>query len=74
MIVAQAAIVLCGVTAVVLSQSPAVRTRRWAPVVGLAAQPAWFYETWTAHQMGMFALTIVYTLAWAYGIRTQWLA
>lgn len=70
--IAQSIIVTCGVASVWLSQSPEVRSRRWAPIIGLAAQPFWMWETWVAGQWGIFALSFVYAIGWARGIRTYW--
>mgnify|MGYP000052997888 CR=1 FL=1 len=68
----QVGIVLFGATAIWLSQSPNETTRRWGPVFGMASQPFWLYATWTAGQWGIFAMAIVYTIAWARGVRTYW--
>lgn len=70
--IAQSIIVTCGVASVWLSQSPATNSRRWAPIIGLAAQPFWMWETWYAQQYGIFALSFVYAIGWARGIRTYW--
>jgi hypothetical protein len=68
----QVVIAICGIASIWLSQSPAVRSRRWAPIIGLAAQPAWLYATWQTEQWGMFALSVVYAAGWMRGIRTYW--
>lgn len=68
----QVLIALLGTLAVWCSQSPAPRSQRWAPVLGLIAQPFWLVATFRAEQWGMFALSIVYTVAWMRGIRTHW--
>lgn len=73
-VLAQVGIAAFGVAAIWLSQSPTAARRRWACVVGLAAQPFWFYATWTAGQYGIFALTFLYTLSWLRGIHTHWLS
>lgn len=70
--IAQTIIVVCGVLSVWLSQSPEFAQRRWAPVIGLAAQPAWLWETYNAGQWGIFALSLVYAIGWGRGIRTYW--
>ncbi len=69
----QVLIALLGTAAVWCSQSPASRSQRWAPVLGLAAQPLWLDVTFRAEQWGMFALSVVYTIAWLRGIRTHWM-
>lgn len=62
-----------GTGAAYLSQDARAARRRFACLCGLAAQPFWFYASWTAGQWGVFALSIVYTLAWARGLKTHWL-
>lgn len=69
---AQYAIVVFGIGAAWLSQSPNVKARAAAPWLGLAAQPAWLYATFTAEQWGMFASSIAYTFVWVRGVRTYW--
>lgn len=39
-----------------------------APLIGLSAQPFWFYETYIKKQWGMFIVTIFTTMAWIIGI------
>jgi len=63
----QVGILILGPTAVFLSQSGA-RFRKWAPWVGLASQPFWFWSAISAHQWGVFCVSIIYTAAWARGI------
>lgn len=46
--------------------------RRWAPVVGLAAQPAWYYSTWIAAQWGVLALTMIITYCHVRGLWLLW--
>jgi hypothetical protein len=45
------------------------------PVVGfgfgLLGQPFWLYATWTAHQWGMFAVSVYFTLAYALGVLSE---
>lgn len=45
---------------------------RWGWVVGLAAQPFWLWETYTAAQWGMFANAIVFTVIYARGLVNHW--
>lgn len=69
----QVVIAACGVSSLWLSQSPAVSARRWAPIIGLVAQPAWLYASISAEQWGIAALSLVYAAGWARGIRTYWI-
>lgn len=48
--------------------------RRWAPALGLASEPFWFWTTYTHHQWGIFASAFFYTAAWARGFYHAWLA
>lgn len=66
-------IVLTGVTAMWMTQSPNVVMRKWAAVIGLCGQPAWMWMTWHAEQYGVFGLSFVYTASWLRGIKTYWL-
>lgn len=68
----QVAIAVLGTASIWMSQSPTHRTRAWAPILGLAAQPFWIYATWRAEQWGILLLALVYTAAWLRGIRTYW--
>lgn len=70
----QIVIALCGVSSLWLSQSPEFNARRWAPIIGLAAQPAWLYASVIAEQWGIAALSLVYAAGWARGLRTYWFA
>jgi hypothetical protein len=72
MILTQVAIAVFGVSAVFLSQDPRERVRRWACVCGLLSQPAWFYETYSNEQWGIFALCFLYAFSWARGFYYHW--
>lgn len=47
--------------------------RRWAPVLGLASEPFWFWTTWQHQQWGIFASAFFYTAAWARGFYYAWI-
>ena len=47
------------------------RVRRWAYVLGLAAQPCWFYTTLVHGQWGILVLTLWFTAMYAKGIVTH---
>lgn len=70
--IAQAWIAVFGVAAIWLVNHENARWRRWGPVCGLLAQPAWFWVTASAGQWGIFALSFLYTWGWARGVRTHW--
>lgn len=69
----QIAIALFGVTAIFLSQDARAERRRWACVFGLLGQPFWFIETIKAEQWGIVVLCCFYTIAWARGVKTNWI-
>lgn len=71
-LIAQVVIVVCGVTAVYLSQDPRPNLRRWAPVLGLIGQPAWFATAIINEQWGLLAIAVLYTYSWARGFIIQW--
>ena len=70
----QFAIAATGVTAIWLTQSKNADTRRWACLFGLAGQPFWFWAAISAEQWGIVVLCCFYTVAWARGVHTNWLA
>jgi len=63
----QLVIVGFGLPAAWLVQSNSRKWRFVASLLGLAAQPAYFYTTWLHHQYGIFAMSFLYTGAWLYG-------
>lgn len=67
--IAQLGIAIFGVLAIWLAQDARLAVRRWAPVFGLLGQPFWFWSACSAQQWGVFALCLLYTLAWARGLR-----
>lgn len=69
----QIAIALTGVVAIVLVQSKSENLRRYACLFGLAGQPFWFYSAWQSAQWGVFALCVLYTMAWGNGVLVHWL-
>lgn len=69
----QFVIALCGVGATWLSQDARPQFARWACVLGLIAQPAWFWASWKAEQWGIFALGFVYTACWLRGLWAYWI-
>jgi hypothetical protein len=70
----QTVIAVCGVLSIWLSQAPTAAHRRWAPVAGLIAQPAWLWASIQASQWGIAALSLVYAAGWIRGLRTYWWA
>jgi hypothetical protein len=70
----QVAIALFGVAAIFLSQSKDEEWRKWACIVGMCGQPFWVVSAYQAEQFGVLILTGFYTVAWAKGIYTNWIA
>lgn len=63
---------ICGMASIWLANNPQPNWRRWACIIGLAAQPAWMYSSWTAGQFGIFALSFIYAAGWIRGIWHSW--
>ena len=72
--IAQIFIALLGVTAIWLSQDANPARRRFACLFGLAGQPFWFWSAISAEQWGIFVLCCFYTVAWARGVKSNWLS
>jgi len=72
-LIIQTLIAVLGITAVWFSQSRRAERRKYACIFGLLGQPLWFYTTWSAGQWGIFALSLVYTVAWFKGLHIYWL-
>lgn len=66
-IVSQALIALFGVGALFMQYSESSALRRYAPLVGLAGQPAWIYVAYTEAKWGMLVVTMLYTVGWLKG-------
>jgi hypothetical protein len=67
MILSQIMIFLLGAPALWLIGRPE-KWSRWGFVLGLMAQPFWYYATIVDHQYGILALNVVYTYNWCQGI------
>jgi hypothetical protein len=68
----QWAIFITGAVAILLTQLSDRRAQRAACLVGLIGQPFWLFSTWTSHQWGMFALSVLYAFAWFAGVWINW--
>ena len=42
-------------------------------IIGMLGQPFWFYASWKAEQWGIFAVSVLYALAWMKGLWVHWL-
>ena len=69
----QIAIAVLGAAAAWLSQARSEAFRRWACIFGMLGQPFWFYASWKAEQWGIFAVSVLYALAWLKGLWVHWL-
>ena len=63
-VIAQIGITIFGVSAIIL----VARKNKWGFVLGLISCPFWFITSYMNRQWGVFALNIVYTGTWIYGI------
>ncbi|MBW8832094.1 MAG: hypothetical protein JF606_22295 [Burkholderiales bacterium] len=48
------------------------RAARWAPLVGLYGQPAWFYYAGSKGDYELFPLCIAFTVLYVRGVYRQW--
>jgi len=60
---AQAMILVTSLVSIILI----AKKSKWGWVVGLAAQPFWYYTSYVNGQWGVFLNSVMYTFAWAYG-------
>ena len=60
----QVAIFGLGTSAIVL----VAMKNKWGFVIGIISQPFWFITSFINQQWGVFLVSIVYTLSWAFGI------
>jgi hypothetical protein len=67
-------IAVLGATAIWLTQQRRDDWRKFACLLGMAAQPFWFWATFQAEQWGIFAVSFIYTYSWGVGIKNHWLA
>jgi len=63
-IISQAAIFVLGTIAIIL----VAKKNKWGFVVGMLSQPFWFISSFINQQWGIFFVSIVFTISWAYGI------
>jgi hypothetical protein len=70
----QIAIAVLGALAAWLSQARGAQARRWEPVFGMLGQPFWFYASWKIKQWGIFAVSVLYALAWMKGLWVLWIS
>lgn len=68
----QSVIAICGMASIWLTNDTRESRRRWAPIIGLAAQPFWLWSSLSAGQYGIAALSVVYAAGWIRGIRMYW--
>jgi hypothetical protein len=43
-------------------------------VFGMLGQPFWFYAWWKIKQWGIFAVSVLYALAWMKGLWVLWIS
>lgn len=64
---------LCGASAIFLSQSSHEERRKYACILGLIGQPAWFYTSYVSQNWGIFAVCFLYAFSWFKGLWSFWL-
>jgi len=72
--VGQLGIAIFGLTAVFCTQAGIPRLVRYAPILGLAAQPFWLthFARNLQEEWGVFVVCVVYTFIWGFGFWRQW--
>lgn len=63
----QAWIASTGMVALLMLQFGGLSARRWAPFVGLSAQPAWIIFSMDTQALGVLVITGAYTVVWGAG-------
>jgi len=61
-------IAIFGATAIWVTQQKRADLKKWACVLGMITQPAWFYSAYTSEQWGIFFVSFLYTYSWGLGI------
>jgi len=69
MFLAQAMIIMCGITTAMMTTHMEYRVRRLAAPFGLLSQPFWFYSAWITDSWGMVGLCFLYGGRWLYVAR-----
>lgn len=68
----QLALAAFGLTAMWFAMGKNPTLQKWAPVIGLAGQPAWLLFAVRSEAWGLFALSLAYTAAYVRGAWIQW--
>lgn len=68
----QIAIAFFGLLAVWMAMGHDEGRRRYAPLVGLAGQPAWLFYGWQADAWGLLVVAVAYTFIYAWSAWEQW--
>lgn len=73
-IIVQTIIAITGIIAIYLTQQEKKKEwKKYACIFGLISQPFFLYSTYTNGQIGMFILSIMYTIVWLIGFKNNWL-
>ena len=67
----QISLAVFGLSALWMATGSNTTARRWAPVVGLAGQPAWIAFAVQTGAWGLLALSLAYTMVYARGCVVQ---
>ncbi len=70
--IAQIVEMILDVISIILVNSTG-KYQKFGPVVGLSAQPAWFFTTVYHGQWAIFVLSIIYSIAWGNGVMNFWI-
>jgi hypothetical protein len=65
-------IALFGLTSMFMALGNDPTLRQWAPIIGLAGQPAWAWFAWKTKGWGLAALVVAYSAVYAHGVWLHW--
>lgn len=72
-LISQVWIGVFGLSAIWMVNRPEDILRKWAPIVGFAAGPGWYFTVWYHEQWGIMLLNFFYSYSWLMGIYYQWI-
>lgn len=68
----QLALAIFSLSSLWLAMGKDTQHQRWAPLVGLAGQPAWLWYSLDAKAWGLLAISLAYSAVYARGAWVQW--
>ena len=73
-LIAQIGIISLGCSSVwFISRPETWKWKRWGYILGLAANPFWFYIGYKTQQWGIIIVSLWYTYSWGLGVWNYWI-